>query len=73
MIESMLVATDGSDACASAERYAVALAARLRARLTGLTVIEDRWTHALRAEGLGVAPPPLDGVEGFLKARAEAV
>jgi nucleotide-binding universal stress UspA family protein len=73
MIESILLATDGSEAAAAAERFAVALASRIRARLTGLTVIEDRWLQGLRAEGLGVPPPALDGLEGFLKARAEAV
>ena len=73
MIESIVVATDGSQAATSAERYAVALAARLKARLTALTVIEDRWNQGLRAEGLGIQSPPLDSVESFLKARAEAV
>ncbi len=42
MIESILLATDGSDAASAAERYGVALAARLRARLHGVTVVEDR-------------------------------
>ena len=73
MIESILLATDGSDAAHVAERYAVALGARLNARLHGLTVIEDRATQGLRAGSLGIAPPPLDGIEAFLKARAEAV
>ena len=73
MIESILIATDGSDAALVAERYGVALAARLRARLHGLTVIEDKLTQGLRAGSLGVSPPPLEGIEAFLKARAEAV
>ncbi len=73
MIESILLATDGSDAAHVAERYGVSLAARLRARLHGLTVIEERIGQGLRAEALGVAPPALDAVEAFLKARAEAV
>lgn len=73
MIETILLATDGSDAASAAERYAVALAARLRARLQGVTVVEDRWTQSLRAERLGVSPPDLSGVEAFLKSRAEAV
>jgi len=72
MIESILLATDGSDAASAAERYGVALAARLRARLHGLTVVEDRWLKGLRADTLGIAPPALDGVETFLKARADA-
>lgn len=71
MIESILLATDGSDAASAAERYGVALAARLRARLQGVTVVEDRSLQGLRADALGVTPPALDGVEVFLKARAE--
>jgi nucleotide-binding universal stress UspA family protein len=73
MIESILIATDGSDAASSAERFGVALAARLRARLHGVTVIEDRLLQGLRAESLGVAAPSVEGIEGFLRARAEAV
>jgi nucleotide-binding universal stress UspA family protein len=72
MIESILVATDGSDAAQAAERWAVGLAGRLRARLHGLTVVDERLAQGLRAEGLGVASPNLDALEAFLKARAEA-
>ncbi len=71
MIESILLATDGSDAASAAERYGAAIAARLRARLHGVTVIEDRSVQGFRADTLGVTPPSLDGVEAFLKARAE--
>jgi nucleotide-binding universal stress UspA family protein len=73
MIESILIATDGSDAASAAERFGVALAARLRARLHGVTVIEDRLLQGLRAEALGVQAPSVEGIEGFLRARAEAV
>jgi nucleotide-binding universal stress UspA family protein len=73
MIESILIATDGSDAASAAERFGVGLAARLRARVHAVTVIEDRLLHGLRADGLGVPAPNMDGVEGFLRARAEAV
>jgi nucleotide-binding universal stress UspA family protein len=73
MIESILVATDGSEAAVSAERFAIALATRLRARLRGLTVIEDRLATALRAPSLGVHMPGLDALEAFLKSRAETV
>ena len=72
MIETILIATDGSDAAHHAERYGVALGSRLRARLAGLTVIEDKVTQGLRAEALGIAPPNLEAVESFLKSRAEA-
>jgi nucleotide-binding universal stress UspA family protein len=73
MIESILIATDGSDAASAAERFGVGLAARLRARLHAVTVIEDRLLHGLRAEGLNVPAPSMEGVEAFLRARAEAV
>ena len=73
MIESILLATDGSDGAHVAERYAAALAGRLKVRLNGLTVIEEGLFQALRADALGVTPPNLDSVEVFFKARAEAV
>jgi nucleotide-binding universal stress UspA family protein len=73
MIETILLATDGSEAAHAAERYGVSLAARLRARVHGLTVIEDGLVQGLRADSLGVPPPNLDSLEAFLKARAEAV
>src|SRR4029453_17536970 len=72
MIESILIATDGSDSAHVAERWGAALAARLRARCYGLTVIEERVTLGLRADSLGVPPGPLDAVENFLKVRADA-
>jgi nucleotide-binding universal stress UspA family protein len=72
MIETLLIATDGSEAAQSAERFACALASRLHARLLGLTVVEERVVRGLRSPGLGVAPPPLEALEGFLKARADA-
>ena len=72
MIESILIATDGSDAAHVAERYGAALAARLRARCYGLTVIEERVTLGLRADTLGIPPGPLDAAENFLKVRADA-
>ena len=72
MIESILIATDGSDAAHVAERWGTALAAKLRARCYGLTVVEERTTLGLRADSLGIPPGPLDGVENFLKVRADA-
>ena len=71
-METILVATDGSQAAAHAENFAVSLAARLRARLQGLTVVEDRFIRGRRDDGLGVPPPALDGIESYLKARGEA-
>ncbi len=72
MIQSILIGTDGSDAALVAERFGVGLAARLRARVHALSVIEDKTTQGLRAEALGVSPAPVDAVEAFLKARSEA-
>lgn len=72
MIESVLIATDGSEAAVSAENYAVALAARLGARLTALAIVEERTTRGLRGEGLGIDAPPTAAIDNFLEARAEA-
>jgi len=73
MIESILVATDGSEAAASAERFGVSLAKRLGARLAGVTVVEDRHTRPpADARDLG-GPPRPEGVEAWRKARADAV
>lgn len=72
MIETVLIATDGSEAAASAERYGVALCAGLGARAAGVSVVEDRWTGGLRGSAVPVTPPPLDALEAFLSARADA-
>jgi nucleotide-binding universal stress UspA family protein len=72
MIESILIATDGSDAAHVAERWGAALAAKLRTRCYGMTVIEERATLGLRADSLGIPPGPVDAVENFLKVRADA-
>jgi nucleotide-binding universal stress UspA family protein len=50
----------------------VALARRLGARLSGVTVLEDRYARPSDDEGLG-APPRPEGIEAWLKARADAV
>ncbi|MBW2269674.1 MAG: universal stress protein [Deltaproteobacteria bacterium] len=73
MISTILLASDGSDAAAAAERYALALASRTKARLLGLSVVEDRLARGFREDGLGVAPPLPEPVATYLKARAEAV
>jgi nucleotide-binding universal stress UspA family protein len=72
MIESILLTTDGSDAAHVAERYGAALGSRLRVRMHGLTVVEERISQGFRAESLGVPSPPLEAIETFLKSRAEA-
>ena len=72
MISTILVATDGSEAGGVAERYGVALAARLKARLLGISVVEDRFARGFQEDGLGVAPPAPDTLATYLKGRADA-
>ncbi len=71
MTTSILVATDGSKAAATAERYAAELAARLMARAVGVSVVEDRFAQSMPEDGLGVAPPSAEPMASYLKARAE--
>ncbi len=71
MIQSILIATDGSEAAHAAERYGVGLAARLKARVSALSVIEERVALGFRADGLGISPGPVAAAESFHKARAE--
>jgi len=76
MIEAILIASDGSPGAHAAECYAVQLAAKLKAKLLCLTVLEDRLALGLRSEGLGMdsgAAPPPDSIEAFQKAKAEAI
>ena len=73
MISTIVLATDGSEASSVTEKLGVALAARMRARVSGLSVVEQRFVRGFRDDGLGVAPPSLDALEAYLKSRAEAV
>jgi nucleotide-binding universal stress UspA family protein len=72
MISTILVATDGSETAGVAERYGAELAARLRARLVGLSVAEDRFVRGMQDDGLGVQPPAMDALGNYLKNRADA-
>ena len=72
MTSSILVATDGSEVAAVAERFAVELAARLMARVIGVSVVEDRFARGMPEDDLGVAPPLAEPMASYLKARAEA-
>ena len=72
MISTILVATDGSEAAGSAERFGVALAARMKARLIGISVVEDRFARGFSEDGLGVTPPPPEPLAHYLRLRAEA-
>lgn len=73
MISTVLLASDGSEAAKSAERYALALASRTQARLLGISVVEDRLVRGFREDGLGVAPPPAELLATYARARADAV
>jgi nucleotide-binding universal stress UspA family protein len=72
MTSSILVATDGSEAAAAAERFGAELAVRLTARVVGVSVVEERFARGMPEDGLGVAPPPAEPMASYLKARAEA-
>lgn len=72
MIESILVGTDGSDASASAEQLGIAFAARLRARLSACTVIEDRDVKPPNDGGLGLGGFPDAALAAYYRSRAEA-
>src|SRR5262245_66232658 len=71
MISTILMATDGSEPAAVAERYAANLAARLRARLQGISVVEDRLAKGFAEDGLGLAPPSTEALAGYLKNRSD--
>ncbi len=71
MIETILVATDGSEGAGAAERYGVALCARLRARASGLTVLEDRDLSAPKDDGLALPAFPKTEIAAYYRARAE--
>jgi nucleotide-binding universal stress UspA family protein len=73
MIETILVATDGSEAASAAERCGIALAAKLRARLSGITVVEDRDVNPPAGDDLVVPGFPASELAAFYKSRAEAI
>jgi len=72
MTSSILVATDGSEAAAAAERFGAELAARLAARTVGVSVVEDRFARAMPEDGLGVAPPPAEPMATCPKTASES-
>ena len=73
MIETILVATDGSDDGVAAERMGVGLAARLSARLSGITVIEDRAVQAPAEAGLSLPVFPTAELNAYYRARGDAL
>jgi nucleotide-binding universal stress UspA family protein len=73
MIETILVATDGSDDANAAETMAMGLASRLGARISAVSIIDDRLLRAPAGEGLALPPFPEADVTAYYRARAEAV
>lgn len=73
MIETILVATDGSDDASAAEQTAMGLASRLGARLAGLSVLDERLVRAPSADGLALPPFPEAELTAYHRARTEAV
>lgn len=73
MIDSILVATDGSECADAAELCAVALASRLRAGLSGITVVDERVIR--EPIGFRAALPsfPESELSAYHRARAEAI
>lgn len=72
MLETLLIATDGSTASEAAEHYAVALAAALHAQLVALSIVDERLLRDLRSVPSGMSPGPVESVEAFLELRTEA-
>ena len=73
MIESILVATDGTECASAAEKCAISLASRLGARLSGITVVEDRLVRTPPGQGLELPAYPEPELIAYYKARADAV
>ncbi|MEE8580247.1 MAG: universal stress protein [Myxococcota bacterium] len=72
MVETILVATDGSEGAGAAESYAVTFCTRLPARIAGITVLEDRDVRAPKDDGLALPAFPESDVAAYYRARAEA-
>lgn len=72
MTSTVLVATDGSEAAAAAERFATDFASHMQARMLVVSVVEDRFARGPQEDGLGVTPPPPDALAAYLKSRADA-
>lgn len=73
MIETILVATDGSEDGNAAEQTAMGLASRLRARLMAVSVVDERCFKAPAGPGLSLPPFPEAEVAAYFRARADAV
>lgn len=73
MIETILVATDGSEDASAAEQTAMGLASRLGARLLAVSIIDDRLLHPPAGGGLALPSFPEAEITTYYRARAEAV
>ena len=73
MMKTILVATDGSEAAGAAERFGIALAGKLDATVSGITVAEERDVRAPNADGLSLPNFPESELANYYRARAEAV
>ena len=73
MIETILVATDGSDDASAAEQTAMGLASRLGARLSAVSIVDDRLMRSPAGEGLALPALPEAELTAYYRARAEAV
>ncbi len=73
MIETILVATDGSEDASAAEQTAMGLASRLGARLSAVSIIDDRLLRAPAGDGLALPSFPETEITTYYRARAEAV
>ncbi len=73
MIETILIATDGSECSAAAEQCAILLASGLRASLSGITVVDAGRVRAPSNDGLSLPPYPENELNAYYRARAEAI
>ncbi|MAI24402.1 MAG: universal stress protein [Myxococcota bacterium] len=73
MIDTILVATDGSEGGSTAEKAGVFLAARLRVRLMGITVVEDGDVQAPSDAGLTLPPFPEAELSSYFRARSQGL
>ncbi|MAI77739.1 MAG: hypothetical protein CL917_02245 [Deltaproteobacteria bacterium] len=73
MIDTILVATDGSEGGSTAEKAGVHLAARLRVRLSGVTVVEDGDVQPPPDSGLALPPYPEAELSAYFHARSQGL
>ena len=67
MLKKILVVLDGSDASRSAKKYALKIAKKLKAELTGVGIIDIPWITAAQPEPLGGAAFKIHRDEEIIK------